>query len=545
MNPSTSGRGSHADRRPAGGGATRVVAARVRNRTSSLDENVGPREMELVTLADWEGREIFARSAGLVALEAVRRAGRGDARLGSSWATGREVVVRGLDAATAADLAARATAELVAMVASGEVLREESWPIDDAIELLRGEGQEDAALLLELSTSPRVALATCGGRRFPSGGVMVPDARLLDGIALVPHPAGLALDYGVDYARELAPRPVATLMLEVASPRYRAEMTVEEQRWLDLLGITSVGSLTRACVSGAVRDLVHVAEAFHEKRIANIADAIRTQSGVRVIAVAGPSSSGKTTFLKRLAIQLQIIGVRPVTLSLDDYYVDREKTVREPDGTLDFEALEALDLELLREHVADLVSGRPVTTARFDFIEGKSHPQGGATLRLGPSDVLLIEGIHALNPALLPNVDRDAQFKVFLQPATALAFDALTTFEPIDLRLVRRIVRDRHDRGYSAEQSLARWEKVRQGERLRIEAFLSSADRVFDTALVYEIGVLKVFAERYLLEVPRTSKQFPRALRLRTLLQPFVPIHPEYVPPNSVLREFIGGSSFR
>lgn len=522
----------------------RVVATRVRNRTVSLDENVGPREVELVTLADWEGREIFARSAGLLVLEAVRRCGREGVRLGASWATGREVLVRDLDPAAAEALAVRVTEAVAAMIRDAELLREETWPVDDAIDLLRAEGQEDAVALLELSTRARVTLATCGGLRFPSAGVMVPNASLLQGVRVVPHPAGLAIDYGVEYARALAPRPVSTLMMEVRSPRYRAEMTVEEQRWLDLLGVTSVGSLTKACVTGAVRDLVHVAEAFHEKRIAAIADAIHRQPRVRVVAVAGPSSSGKTTFLKRLAIQLQIIGVRPVQLSLDDYYVDREKTVREPDGTLDFEALEALDLELLRDHVDDLVAGRAVATARFDFIEGKSHPRGGPELSVGPTDVLLIEGIHALNPALLPNLDREAQFRVYLQPATALPFDALTTFEPIDLRLVRRIVRDRHDRGYTAEQSLARWEKVRQGERLRIEAFLPSADRVFDTALVYEVGVLKVFAERYLLEVPRSSKQFPRALRLRSLLEPFVPIHPDYVPHNSVLREFIGGSSF-
>lgn len=522
----------------------RVVASRVRNRTVSLDENVGQREVELVTLADWEGREIFARSAGLVVLEAAHRAGRPDLRLGASWATGREIVVPDATPEVARALAGRINAELAVMVRESTPIREEAWPIDDAIDLLHAAGHHDAAALFEVSSRSTAVLVTCGAARLPSRGVNVPNASFLEGLVIVPHPAGLAVDYGTALQRELAARPVSTLALEVAAPRYRAEMTVEEQRWLALLGITSVGSLTRACVTGQVRDLVHVAEAFHEKRIALIADAIRAAQQTRVVAVAGPSSSGKTTFLKRLAIQLEIIGVRPVRLSLDDYYVDRERTVREPDGTLDFEALEALDLELLRAHVVELASGRAVRTARFDFLEGKSHPRGGPELELGPHGVLLIEGIHALNPALLPELARDSVFNVYLNPATTLPFDALTTFEPMDLRLVRRIVRDRHDRGYSAEESLARWEKVRQGERLRIEAFARSADRVFDTSLVYELSVLKVFADRYLLEVPRTSKQYARALHLRRLLEPFVPIHPDHVPPTSVLREFIGGSSF-
>ena len=323
-------------------------------------------------------------------------------------------------------------------------------------------------------------------------------------------------------------------------------MPAEHQRWLAAMGVTSVGAFDELCISGQVSQLIRVAEGFHEKRIGQIADQIAAgRDRIRIISIAGPSSSGKTTFIKRLTVQLQIDGVNPVGISLDDYYVDREKTPRAPSGDWDFEALEALDLGLLQAHVGRLLAGEKVRTARYDFFTGKSDPEGGPEIQLRRGDVLMLEGIHGLDPKLLGPIPREGElFRIFIHPATTLPFDRLTRVSATDLRLLRRIVRDRHQRGYSAADNIMRWPSVQDGERQHIFPFQDEADAVFDAALVYEPAVLKVFAERYLLEVPPAHPAFPTAHRLRYLVDRFVSIYPDHVPPTSLVREFIGGSGF-
>jgi uridine kinase len=323
-------------------------------------------------------------------------------------------------------------------------------------------------------------------------------------------------------------------------------MAREHQRWLAAMNVTSVGAFNELCISGQVSQLIRVAEGFHEKRIGQIADAIAAaRHRIRVISIAGPSSSGKTTFIKRLTVQLQIDGVNPVGISLDNYYVDRECTPRGADGEWDFEALEALDLALLQEHVRRLLAGEAVRTARYDFLTGTSHPEGGPTIQLREGDVLMLEGIHGLDPRLLGELpSAGALFRVFIHPATTLPFDRLTRVSATDLRLLRRIVRDRHQRGYGAAENIVRWPSVQAGEREHIFPYQDEADAVFDSALIYEPAVLKVFAERYLLEVPQSHAAYPTAHRLRYLVDRFVSIYPDHVPPTSLLREFIGGSGF-
>ncbi|MBM4058774.1 MAG: nucleoside kinase, partial [Planctomycetes bacterium] len=265
--------------------------------------------------------------------------------------------------------------------------------------------------------------------------------------------------------------------------------------------------------------------------------------GVRVIAIAGPSSSGKTTFIKRLTVQLEVNGVRPVALSLDDYFVDREQCPRDEQGDYDFEVLQALDTRLLQDHLARLLAGETVATAHFDFKSGRSSPSGGPQMKLQKAEVLLIEGIHGLNPALIgAAVPAGQMFRIFVQPALCLPFDVLTSVMPADLRFLRRIVRDRHARGTRAADNILRWPSVRRGEGRHIFPHKHHADAVFDTSLAYEMGVLKVYGERYLLEVPPSHPAASTAFRLRGLLDNFVSIYPDHVPPTSILREFIGGS---
>lgn len=530
-----------ADRLPAVSDGALVVAGRQRGRLLALDAR--PAEgatLVPVTTRDWEGRDVFRRTAGLVLLEAARKLGV-RLRLGPSITSGRLVLLP--EPNERAALAHALNEKFSELRAAATPIREELCSIDDAIGLFREQDDASACLLLEDSLESVVTLMRCGETRANVTRPLLPHAGLLEDVRVLEHPLGLLLDFGARIRATLPKRAASTLALELRVPRYGSPMTQHEAEWLKQLGVDSVGTFNRVCVEGGVESLIRVSEGFHEKRIAEIADSIKQRSGVRLVAVAGPSSSGKTTFIKRLLVQLRVNGLEPLELSLDDYYADRTRQLPDARGELDLEALEALDVELLRAHLAALLAGGSVRPPRYDFQQGLSRPGAGNELRLGERSILLVEGIHALNPALY-GLNRTRSFNVFIHPATSLAFDRLSCLELADVRLLRRIVRDRHQRGFAPAETLARWPSVRRAERLHIFPFQEEADAVFDSSLVYEVSVLRVYAERYLREVPRSAVDAASARRLRELLQLFVPIHPDHVPPTSLLREFIGGSGF-
>lgn len=522
-----------------------VTAAMVDRRVVSLDHGVPSGPTEPITTASPEGREILRRSAGLAVLEAARRIGMEGVRVGPSLRSGRIVTLdRPGGAEELGHRLPELSASLDALIGDDQRFETEIADVEEAAARFRAEGWADACALLDLGRDEEsVELLRIGETRALRMGPTLPSTGRLRGIRLEVHPAGLLLDFGPHIRRELETRAVSTRVLESQSPRYGARMTRQQRSWLEPLGVRSLGDLGRVCASGAFGELIRVSEGFHEKHIAHVADTVMAQRA-RIVAIAGPSSSGKTTFIRRLAVQLQVLGLQPRPLGLDDYYVDRERTVRDEHGELDFEAIEALDLELLLDHLELLVRGATVRPPRYDFVAGRSIREGRAALTLGPADVLLVEGIHALNPRIWAATDMSRIFRVFVHPASWLPFDRLSILEPSDVRLLRRVVRDRHDRGYGAGETLARWPSVRRGERRHIEPCLAHADFVFDTSLVYEASVLKTFAERYLLEVPRGHPQRAAANRLRSLLVHLVPIEAEQVPATSILREFIGGSCF-
>jgi uridine kinase len=375
---------------------------------------------------------------------------------------------------------------------------------------------------------------------------------LLAGFAVLPTQSGLLLVFGRPSegawpAGGVVSSPPDQRIAEAARlvSQHTKTMMGEHQRWLEALGTTSVGELDRACVAGDVAQLIRVAEGFQEKRIGAIADSILSRGpGVKFVCIAGPSSSGKSTFIKRLRVQLQVNGLRPVNISLDDYYVDREATPRDEDGELDFEAFEALQTDLLQDHLGALLAGDIVTTARYDFHGGRSYPDGGPTITLGEQNLVVLEGIHGLNPLLLASLPAESVFRIYLCPLAQLPFDRLSRVRASDVRLLRRIVRDRHGRGHRPSDTIMRWPSVRRGERRHIFPFQHHADEVFDSSLIYELSVLKVYAERYLLEVPMNHPAYTTAYRLLRMLDRFIAIYPDHVPPTSILREFIGGSGF-
>jgi uridine kinase len=530
-----------------------IVAALVDRKPVSLATPLlADAVVEPLTTRDWEGREVYRRSAGLMLLEAAHRVSPDLAvRLGPSLSSAQLVEVEG--ATDLESLARELNAAMDAIAARDLPIVEEIWTLEEAISHFRARGWSDAVSLLATWRDATVPLVSCGNVYALSLAPLMPRTGALDDLRVRTYEGTLLLEFGASIAgylpegaREvsdpaLAERPRASS----GAPR-SPEMVVEHRRWLSTLGVESVGSFNSRCITGEVSELIRASEGFHEKRIGRIADAIRDRGrALRIISIAGPSSSGKTTFIKRLTVQLQIDGLTPRAISLDDYYVDRERTPRDARGELDFEALHALDLPLLQSHLRRLLAGEAVKTARYDFARGTSRPDGGPELRLGPHDVLMIEGIHGLNPELLAGAaDREQIFRVFIHPVLSLSMDRLTAVSPADVRLLRRIVRDRHTRNLSAAENIARWPSVRDGERLHIFPFLPEADSVFDSSLAYEPSVIKVYADRYLLEVPRDHPSYPTAYRLRRLIDRFVTIYPDHVPPTSLLREFIGGSGF-
>ena len=319
------------------------------------------------------------------------------------------------------------------------------------------------------------------------------------------------------------------------------------QSWVEIMGVPTVGQLNSKVLAGDASELIKIAEAFHENKLAQVAGCVaeaNRERGVRLVLISGPSSSGKTTFAKRLGVQLRDQGLNPVLISLDDYFVDREKTPRDENGEYDYEALEAIDLEQFNDHLKRLERGESVDIPRYDFISGTRQWHDNP-LQLDERSVLIVEGIHGLNPALTPGVPESRKFKIYVSCFTSVALDNVSRIATSDNRLLRRLTRDYRTRGNDALSTLARWESVRRGEEKHIFPYQENADVMFNSSLFYEISVLRRFAEPILREVPDTVPEYGEAKRMLKFLDNFIPISPEEIPPTSLLREFIGGSSFK
>lgn len=318
----------------------------------------------------------------------------------------------------------------------------------------------------------------------------------------------------------------------------------EHHTWQDIVGISTVGDFNRACIDGHATDLINVSEALQEKKIARIADEINSRKGVRIVLIAGPSSSGKTTFSKRLAIQLMACGLKPYPVSLDDYFVDREKTPLDEHGDYDFESLYALNLELFNKHMKALLAGQEVVLPKYNFQAGKSESSGNV-LRLEENTILILEGIHALNPELLPQIEEACKYKIYVSAITTIMLDDHNYIPTTDNRLLRRIVRDFKYRGCSALDTIRRWPSVQAGENKWIFPYQEHADIMFNSALLFELAVIREQAIPLLEQVPENVSEYSEAYRLRKFLRYFVPMPSLQIPPTSLLREFLGGSSFQ
>lgn len=322
------------------------------------------------------------------------------------------------------------------------------------------------------------------------------------------------------------------------------EIFQNHKQWASILEIPDIGSLNKRIRQGRGGDVIKISEALHEKRIAEIASDIAKRSNkVQIILIAGPSSSGKTTFSKRLAVQLAVCGLKPRTISIDNYFVDRELTPLDEFGNYDFEALKAIDIDLFNSHLKLLTEGKSVELPKFDFQTGRKNFEGDI-MQLNRGDVLVIEGIHALNPELLPEIDLSLTYRIFVSALTSISIDDHNPISTTDNRLIRRILRDAKYRGYSALETVRRWPSVREGEVKNIFPHQENADVMFNSALLYELGVLKKYVEPLLKSVPENQSEFSESLRLLKFLRYFDTIADDEIPPTSLIREFLGGSSF-
>ena len=411
---------------------------------------------------------------------------------------------------------------------------------DDVINLFLQRGMMDKVKLLKTSGQLYTCYYRLGDTVDYYYGSLVPSTGYIHLFDIAKYYDGLLL--------RIPSRENPGKLEEVIKQEKMLEVFQEYHRWNRIMGISTVGDFNVACNEGHATDLINLSEALQEKKISRIADEItnRNQNGERVklVLISGPSSSGKTTFSKRLSIQLMANGLKPYPISLDDYFVDREKTPLDANGKHDFESLYALDLPFFESQLSDLLAGKEVELPRFNFTTGKREMTGNK-LRIDDHMILILEGIHALNRALTPNIPAANKFKIYVSALTTIQLDYHNYIPTTDNRLLRRIIRDYKYRNYSAEETIARWGSVRAGEDKWIFPYQEYADAMFNSALLFELAVLKDYVEPILRKVPNNSPEYSEAHRLLRFLSYFVSVRDKELPPTSLLREFLGGSSFR
>ena len=407
---------------------------------------------------------------------------------------------------------------------------------EEVEELFKESGQLEKLDLVRYRKNSGVWVHTCGWFNDFTYGNMVPSTGYLGIFRLRYYMPGFILEL---------PRKENPLVVPVYVEQGKlANIYYEAEKWGKILGVRNLIDLNELLEKGMASDLIRVSEAFQEKKIAKIADQIASNIDlIRVVLIAGPSSSGKTTFAQRLGVQLRIHGIKPVPISMDEYFVDRENTPRDEKGDYDFECLEAIDSELFNEHIIRLIQGEEIKLPSYDFITG-SRQASNKTLKLGDKDLLIIEGIHGLNDKLTSSIPKGRKFKIYVSALTQINLDNHNWVPTTYLRILRRIVRDYNSRGNNATDTIRRWPSVRRGEEKHIFPFQESADIMFNSALMYEIAALKGYAEPLLKEVSHDNPEYAMARRLRRFLGYFVPISCEDVPYNSIIREFIGDSCF-
>ena len=497
--------------------------------TVQMDSRVKP-----VTMLDADGAMIYRRSLTFLLAAAFRELfPAGDIEVDHSLSSGGyycQVIGRPpLSSEELESLEHR----MHLMVAADQPFTRQQVPMEDVMRYFEEKGQTDKVRLLHYRQKSHLILYQLGKHRDYYHGYMVPSTGYIHWFALSPMGDGFVLRFPRRHTQtEIQPLPESRRLLAV----FR-----QYGDWLERLGIEHVGALNDAIESGRAREIILISEALHEQQLAEISVKIVSElQRIHVILIAGPSSSGKTTFSKRLVVQLLAQSVSPFALELDNYFLDREKTPKDEHGDYDFEALEALDTDLLTDHIRRLVSGEEIQMPKYNFKTGKSEP--GEIVKLLPGQLIILEGIHGLNPRLLPEISKEHLFRIYVSCLTQLNLDRHNRISTTDTRLIRRIVRDDRERGYNALDTIQSWQRVRRGEQRNIFPYQDNADAMFNSALVYELSALKSLAEPALRQLPFGTPEYIEAKRLLAFLEWFLPIDQALIPDDSIMREFVGGS---
>jgi len=515
-----------------------AIAALANNRLVGLYHDIRTStEIGTLDLTSREGTEVYRRTAQLIFFAALTEIyPNAKVEVGQSIGNGYFLEITNIKGGITSGLIERLEREMQRIIKSDMFLRPIWIPIEEAIAHFSKLHRHDRVVLLKQLRKSEAQVVDVGSYRGLVYGPVAYRTSLIDHLRLHRYMHGLVLEF---------PSTDGSFLGRVQTMPKLFNVYLETRKWNKLIRVENVAQLNDECAKGNASDLVKVAEALHEKKITAIADEIHRNKNVKLILVAGPSASGKTTFMKRLRGELRVNGIEPVAISIDNYYLNREDSPKRKDGSFDFETIGAIDTALFNKHVMELLDGKEVETPIYSFSAGRRSLSRRIKMKLKPHQVLITEGLHGLNEKLSSRIPRKNKFKIYVSALTQLCIDDHNRILTSDARLLRRIVRDRLFRGAGAAESLAMWPCVRSGENVHIFKYQEDADVMFNSALVYEPALLKPYAERFLMEVPREHPSFVEALRLFRFLDLLIPILPQEIPQTSILREFIGGSAFR
>ena len=513
-----------------------IVAAKVNNRLRELGYSLHKdAKIEFIDLTSTDGMRIYQRSLSFVFIRAAMEVLAGcRVTVEHALSNGLYCEIHYKDPIHEDDVVA-IEARMREIIEEDVPFIKSSVPVAEAKEIFRELGLDAKTKLLDYRDTPEVNIYSCGWLKDYFYGYMVPSTKYLQLFKLKYYMPGVIIQY-----------PDKSNPEEIPVFKEQAKLSFvfrEAEQWGKILNVEYVANLNDRIRDKKYPELIRVAEALHEKKVAQIADMI-LENKKRIILIAGPSSSGKTTFAQRLSIQLMVNGLRPISLSTDDYFVDRTHTPRDEKGDFDFESIKAVDTDLFNDHLSRLIQGEQVDLPTFNFHKGEREYRG-KTLQIAEDQPIIIEGIHGLNDKLTLDIPHDKKFKIYISALTQLNIDDHNRIPTTDTRLIRRIVRDSKYRGHSALTTLQLWNSVRRGEERNIFPFQEEADIMFNSALIYELAVLKKHAEPLLMEISKREKEFSEATRLLKFLSYFLSLEDELVvPQTSIIKEFIGGSSF-
>lgn len=514
-----------------------IVAAKVNNVLKDLSFRIEEdSHIDFIDLTTDDGFRIYQRSVSFLLIKAVGEVfPQATITIEHSISKGLYCELHGIDPLTEKDVQA-IERRMKEMVEEDIEFHMDIVPLPEALKLFEKEGQLDKVKLLKYRNLPTIKIYSCGWLRDYFYGIMVPSTGYLKHFELKFYMPGFILRY--------PDKSDPTTIPEYKEQPKLFSVFREAEKWAKILEIEDVGSLNDHIAAGYGDELIRISEALHEKKIAQLADMITNERNqIRLILIAGPSSSGKTTFAQRLSVQLRVNNVKPISISLDDYFVSRDKTPLDENGEPDFEALEAIDLDLFNEQLTKLIQGVEVELPVFNFLTGQREYRG-KKVKIKRDQPIIIEGIHGLNDVLTSAIPRGSKFKIYISALTQLNIDNHNRIPTTDARIIRRIVRDNQFRSHDALKTIKLWPKVRRGEERNIFPFQEDADVMFNSHLPYELAVLKKYAEPLLAEIAPSEPEFSEAKRLLKFLSYFLPLDDSAIPNNSIIREFIGNSCF-